>query len=135
MFVPLWLCYCFSNINFFTMLKTNIRETKTQISGFLSIFEHHATTYNGSAIYPEIHVWPSTYKSSKGIIVLKISLLFLGKLRIFHQRVLFFYCFKQYDQLFKGFISFVSNVLILILLNDFLLPYIDFNNTHWNIKH
>lgn len=38
------------------MLKTNIRETKTQISWLISSFEHHAKAYNGSAIYPEIHV-------------------------------------------------------------------------------
>lgn len=38
------------------MLKTNIRETKTQISLLILSFEHHAKAYNGSAIYPEIHV-------------------------------------------------------------------------------
>lgn len=38
------------------MLKTNIGETKTQISWLISGFEHHAKAYNGSAIYPEIHV-------------------------------------------------------------------------------
>lgn len=38
------------------MLKTNIRETKTQISWLISRFEHHTKENNGSAIYPEIHV-------------------------------------------------------------------------------